>query len=51
MTTITYEQVLQEVRQLTREEQRRLRDHLTVLVTDPAARPVLRRSSYGARAP
>ena len=50
MATVTHEHVLQEVQQLTPEEQRRLRDHLTVLVADPATRPVLRRSSYGALA-
>lgn len=50
MATITYEQVLQEVQQLTPEEQRRLRDHLTVLVEDPAGQPTPRRSSYGALA-
>ena len=50
MATITYEQVLQEVQQLTPAEQRRLRDHLTVLVADSAAGPPPRRSSYGALA-
>ena len=44
--TTTYEDALRIVQQLTPEEQRRLRDELTLLVAAPDDRP-RRRSSYG----
>lgn len=51
MATIAYEMVLEEAQQLTREEQRRLRDELTTIVGNAEGQPTRRRrSSYGALA-